>query len=469
MRKSAITVLCIVMTLSMLTGCGKTAAEPAENAASAEQADISVSSVLGTELFTDEDAYPIDLNKESGVVKITAPGNYVLSGLLNGQIVVDVADEGKTKLILNGVDIKNENEPCIYVMNADKVIVASAEGTTNNLSTKGEFISKDANNADAVIFSQDDLNLNGDGIINIVSEQGHGVVSKDELKIKDGEVNVTSYKKGLSGKDALTVEGGIVSVESRTHALSSAADITISGGELTIASHEKDGIHAEGNVVISDGILDITECAEGIDAFTVTISGGEININSAEDGINSSAPDDSSSDTKWQIGGNPFLADDGADITISGGVININAGNDGIDANNTLNITGGELLISASALSNDGAIDYTTEAVISGGKVFASGSAGMDKSFCADSEQGSILYNCNAEFEGATVVTLSDDEGNVLASFAPEKGFSSVLISCPELAVGKNYTLSIGDQSATIYMDRICYSTGGHGRDMNQS
>ena len=455
------------MALSLLAGCGKGGTESTVGAAS-EQNSLSgsVSSIMGTELFTDEDAFPIDLNKESGVVNITAPGNYVLSGALKGQVIVNVADEGKTKLILNGAEITNENEPCIYVLNADKAIVASAEGSVNSLETKGEFIARDANNADAVIFSQDDLNLNGDGIINIKSEQGHGVVSKDELKIKDGEVNVTAYKKGLNGKDALTVEGGTINVQSRTHALSSTGDIEISGGELTVSSFERDGIHTDGNVVISDGIIKVSESAEAIEGLTVTISGGELNLVSSDDGINSSASNDNDTNAKWQIGGNPFLVDDGADITISGGTIIIDAGGDGIDSNGTLNMTGGELYISASTREDNGAVDYASEAVISGGKVVAAGASGMAEGFGSNSEQGNILYNSNTEYKGGTAVTLYDDEGNALVSFTPAKDFSSVLLSSPEIVIGKNYTIVIGEDSADIYMSEICYSTGGRGRDM---
>ena len=324
--------------LIFLVSCGATEAPSAASAAAQTAAEI-----LSTELFTDEDAFPIDLNKESGTVSITAPGNYALSGKLRGQILVETADEGKVKLILSGVEITNSSAPAIYVKNADKVVVSSAEGSINTLSVSGEFTSSDSNNPDAVIFSQDDLNLNGDGVINITSEFGHGVVSKDELKLKGGEVNITAYKKGLSGKDALTIEGGSLTVSSRTHALYSEGDIIISGGELSIASSEKDGIHAKGNFAISEGKVNITQSDEGIEALTITISGGEVSISSSHDGLKIYSSASGSEVSGQIIGLNPYLADDGAEITLSGGTVKIEAGGDSIDPDASFNQSGGEL------------------------------------------------------------------------------------------------------------------------------
>ena len=483
MRRISIA-LVLILLLSVMAGCSGTSsdevsravpqitqsAEEKETAAETEKASSSgiVSDALATELFTDDDAFPINLDEQKDAVNITAPGNYVLTGTLKGQIVVNTAEEGKVKLILNGADICCENDACIYVKKADKVVVSSNEGSINNLNTTGEFAQSDENKADAVIFSQEDLNLNGDGVINIVSAYGHGVVTKDKLKVKDGEVNIVACKKGLSGKDALEIEGGTVNIESRTHSVYSEGDITISGGEINISSSKKDAIHTTENVNITGGTVNILNCIEGIEGLTVTISGGNVSIVSSDDGINSSSGQ-SSEGGKGIIGGNPFIADDGADITISGGIITINAGGDGIDSNGTLHMSGGELYITGPTISADGAIDYATEAIISGGSVVATGAAGMAEGFGTNSTQCNILYNCNTTYDGGTDVSLFDSDGNVLISFTPEKSFSSVVVSCPEMKIGETYTLVIGEDSAEIEMTSVCYSTGGHGMDMMPS
>lgn len=463
-------IITIVLVLCMFTACGAavepTTAEPQLTGAGGQvtgDAAANAGGVFNMAVFGD--AKQIDLNEAGGLVQISKAGDYVLTGKMQGQVVVDTPDTENVKIILCGAEISNEGDACIYVKNAEKTVLASAEGTVNQLTSTGEFRMPDANNVDATVFSQDDLNLNGDGVINIESECGHGVVSKDELKVKDGTVNITAYKKGACGKDALTLEGGTMNVESRTHALYSEGDINITGGEFTLASSEKDGMQSYANIVIAGGKILVTQSVEGIEGLTVTISGGEVDITSTDDGINSSSAT-SNGEAQWQIGGNPFLVDDGADITVSGGKITINAGGDGIDSNGTFNMTGGELFIDGPEMLANSAVDYAAGALISGGSVVAAGPAGMAQGFGPESEQGSILFNAADGFEGGTKVVLLAEDGSELLSFTPSKKFSSLLLSCPGIEVGKTYILSIGEAQTEIYMTGVCYSTGGRGHEM---
>ena len=430
-----------MLLLLSLAACGGTqenqnAAAESGEAVKPSPAANKVSEVLNTELFTDENAVKIDLDGKSGQVDITTPGTYLFTGSMDGSIVVNTVDDGKVKLILAGVEIHCKGDPAIYVKNAEKVIVSPAEGTENSLCSVGTFFMDDENNADGVIFSQDDLNVTGPGTLNIECETGHGIVSKDTLKIKEGTVNIKSYKKGLSGKDGLEIEGGTVNVEARTHALYSEGDVLISGGELVIR-----------------------RSCEGIEGYTVTVSGGNISVVSDDDGINSSSPEDAVAG-KWEIGGNPFLADDGADVTISGGVLRIDAGGDGIDSNSVLSVSGGEIYVSSSVLGDDSAIDYAAKAVISGGRVVAAGAKEMAESFGMESEQPSILFICDREYDGGTEITLLDSAGNQLLSHSPEKSFSSVVLSCPELKIGETYIVRIGTDEKELTLDGVCCTVG---------
>ena len=48
---------------------------------------------------------------------------------------------------------------------------------------------------------------------------GHGIVSKDDLKIKGGNLSVTAGRKALSANDTLTVEDGILSLNAGTEGM----------------------------------------------------------------------------------------------------------------------------------------------------------------------------------------------------------------------------------------------------------
>lgn len=204
-------------------------------------------------------------------VTITAEGTYIFSGTLSeGQIVVD-ADNAKVQIVFDNVDITCASSAAVYVKNAEKVFVTLAEGSQNTLRNTDEYVAIDDNNIDAVIFAKSDLTLNGTGSLTIVSAEGHGIVSKDDLKITGGTYDITAAGHALSGKDSVRITDGTF-----------------------ILTAEKDGIHAEnaddeekGYIYIADGDFTITSDGDGMDAssivqiedgtFDITAGGGAAN------------------------------------------------------------------------------------------------------------------------------------------------------------------------------------------------
>ena len=204
-------------------------------------------------------------------VTITAEGTYIFSGTLSeGQIVVD-ADNAKVQIVFDNVDITCASSAAVYVKSAEKVFVTLAEGAQNTLRNTDEYVAIDDNNIDAVIFAKSDLTLNGTGSLMIVSAEGHGIVSKDDLKITGGTYDITAAGHALSGKDSVRIADGTF-----------------------ILTAEKDGIHAEnaddeekGYIYIADGDFTITSDGDGMDAssivqiedgtFDITAGGGAAN------------------------------------------------------------------------------------------------------------------------------------------------------------------------------------------------
>ena len=124
-------------------------------------------------------------------INITEEGVYVLSGTAtNCTVRVEAGNEAKVQLVLDGVDITNDSAPAIYVVSADKCFITSTG--SNSLSVTGTFTSDGDTNTDAVIFSKDDIVLNGTGSLTINSSQGNGISGKDDVKITGGTYNITS-------------------------------------------------------------------------------------------------------------------------------------------------------------------------------------------------------------------------------------------------------------------------------------
>lgn len=203
---------------------------------------------------------------------ITAEGTYIFSGTLSeGQIVVD-ADNAKVQIVFDNVDITCASSAAVYVKSAEKVFVTLAEGSQNTLRNTDEYVAIDDNNIDAVIFAKSDLTLNGTGSLTIVSAEGHGIVSKDDLKITGGTYDITAAGHALSGKDSVRIADGTF-----------------------ILTAEKDGIHAEnaddeekGYIYIADGDFTITSDGDGMDASNIVqIKDGTLDITAGGGAANS--------------------------------------------------------------------------------------------------------------------------------------------------------------------------------------
>ena len=208
--------------------------------------------------------------------------------------------------------------------------------------------------------------------------------------------------------------------------------------------------------------MNITRSYEGLEGTVVNISGGEVSVTASDDGINAAGGKDTSGTAGW-FGSDSFRGDSQSSITISGGSITIDASGDGIDSNGSLTVTGGTVYVNGSVSDGDGALDYEGEGIITGGTVVAVGSSGMAVNFGKNSTQGSILYNLSSAQNAGTEVTLTDENGKVLASFTPTKTFRSVVISAPGVEVGSTYTLTVGSQTFSVTMDSVVYGTGSGG------
>lgn len=312
----------------------------------------------GTSASCGSDAVTIS----GSTVTITAAGTYLVTGALkDGTIVVDATNEDKVQLVLSGVSVNSADFAAIYVKQADKVFITLADGTVNTLSNGGTFTQVDDNNVDAVIFSKDDLTLNGTGTLRITSPAGHGVVSKDELTIAGGIYEIAAASHALAGKDSIAVADGTFTLASGKDGLhaenkddETLGNIYIAGGTFAINSAD-DAIHANTLLTIDGGSFEIT-AAEGLEATYIQINDGAVNISASDDGVNAARKSSAYTPT----------------VEINGGTLTIKMGagdTDGVDSNGNLIINGGTVDVTGQS-----AFDYDGTAQYNGGTLIVNGS-----------------------------------------------------------------------------------------------
>ena len=212
------------------------------------------------------------VTQSGSVYTITKAGEYTVTGLLSeGQLIVDAGDEDEVTIVLNGTSITCSSGSPIYVKNASKVEIKSEENSFNevidNRTEATEDSSDDAGNA--AIYATCDLKLVGKGALVVTGNYNNGIQSKDDLSIKNVIVIVTAVNNAVKGNNAVDIESGNII------AISAKGDgIKTSNSNISNKGNQK------GIVTITGGNIDVYAACDGIDAaYVVDISGdGNLNI-----------------------------------------------------------------------------------------------------------------------------------------------------------------------------------------------
>lgn len=326
-----------------------------------EVGDSSTSFTFSDEGISVEEGDSAGYKVSGTTLTINEAGTYTVSGsCADGSIKVKKGTTGVT-LVLDGLTLTSSTTAPLACNKSTEVTVVAAAGTTNTLTDAA------ANNDDnypdntdaenAVIKCKDgsQVMLAGTGELNIVANGKNGIKSgatTDEegeasLTISDLALNVTA-----SVNDAINVE----------------QTLNIESGTVTVSAVD-DGIHSDyvlnvGEEGTSGPIINVKESYEGLEAASLNIYSGDIDILSSDDCLNAANSD---------------LTDYAFEMNIAGGTIYAySTEGDGFDSNGTLSFTGGTTEVWTANSADNQPLDSDGALTIDGGTVFAAGgSSGM--------------------------------------------------------------------------------------------
>lgn len=216
-----------------------------------------------------QSAYTVDGNTLS-FTEITEDSEYSLSGEFYGNIIVDTGDDYKFGLTLNGFSITSYSDCPVYAASGDKFTLSAKKDTENFVYDLRQTVGE--GEISASVYALCDLNLQGKGSLFIKSTANNGVHTKDDLKVKNLTLQVECEDNALKGNDSVTIESG----------------------NITLIARSGDGIKTTNSDISS----------KGKQRGTVAITGGEVTIYAALDGIDAAydvTVDESSSTVTLKI------------------------------------------------------------------------------------------------------------------------------------------------------------------------
>ena len=294
-------------------------------------------------------------------IKITQGGDFTVSGTLSdGNITISTKE--KVKIRLSGAKITSSNNPCIFVEDADKAYITLSDGTENYLIAE--------NSDDGAIYSKENLEIKGDGSLNIESSAGHGIKASDNLNIENGVISINATSDGIHINDTFKMTGGTVNITSINDGIDCESIVNISAGTINIETNETpientqtrtetaEETPRRGMWEMDEADVEFEKSAKGINAeWMMVISGGEINVNSASHAIHCQ--------DEIEITGGKFSLSSKYDkgisahgnLTISGAgtVIDVTKSTEAIESKNVMTINDGVI----SVVSTDDALNAT--------------------------------------------------------------------------------------------------------------
>ncbi len=427
---------------------------------------------------------------EGNIIYISKGGDFTVTGTQdNGMIQVNTED--KVKLRLSGMSLTNLSGPAIFFENTEKGFITVTENTENFLTDGAQYSVEDA---DAALFSNDDLEIKGNGVLIISANYKHGIASDDDLSVENGSITIVSQEHGIKVNDDLNITGGTFHITAKTgKGMKAGKTLVVDAGTINIVSEQSEGMESKGTLTINGGDINITAADDGINTGSESTQtsgeppqggqpprGGNMgqdnppelpnednrNQGNRPDMMRGQIPDDfqgSSGKMKEGVekqkqpmndkGGRGGMGGFGRvdeetaaahAITINGGNIYLSVGGDGIDSNGSLTITGGKIIIDGPEGNGDGPLDSEGTMSVTGGEIITLSSAGM-----IQLPQGLKQNILKVFFSGQGAVndkiTVKNADGKEIMTRTAAKKYAALVYSSPALTTGDSYSIYVND------------------------
>lgn len=351
---------------------------------------------------------------------------YTLSGSSdNGSFYM--AGKLKATLVLNGITLACNDSAAINIQDGKRIAVELADGTQNVLSDGTSGSQK------ACFMVKGHTEFKGGGSLTLTGNTKHAFWGGEyvELKKTTGSITITSaIADGMNVNQYFEQKGGTLTIDNTGD----------DGIQISVTDDTTDELN--GQAIISGGTMSIDVTAAGAKGLKcdsmLTISDGELDINTSGTGMYDTEDKDVSSCAAVKVGG---------DVNISGGTLTMKStgtGGKGLNADGAILITNGiinatttgkQYTYSRLSASSKG-IKCDGDLTINGGNITVSttggeGSEGIESKKTLTISDGEVVVN-------------SYDDGINAASHIGINGGKTFVLSSNNDAIDSNGTLAVG-------------------------
>ncbi|MBQ9296777.1 MAG: carbohydrate-binding domain-containing protein [Paludibacteraceae bacterium] len=429
---------------------------------------------------------------------------YALSGTTtNGSLTL--GGSYKCTVSLAGVTLTNPSGAAINITNSKRIQLSAKNGTTNTLTDCASGSQK------ACVYSKGQLQIQGNGTLNVIGKTKHGIKSASYISIKNLTLNITStVGDGINCEEYMEIKSGTITLSgigddgiqcdlggttstgiTTDHEDEDTGNIYISGGtvKVTVSAAAAKGIKAAGDMYVAGGTVTAatsgggawdsddlkTKACAGLSADgNIAISGGTLTLTSTGAG------------GKGISGDGTFVVSDSATITIttsgqavvasSSGTIstvsnsstldhystNYKSSPKGIKIDGAITITGGKVSVTTSGAGGEG-IESKSTLDITGGEIAVNAYDDAINSASTLIVSGGMVYaratnndgidaNGNCYIKGGLVYAVS--------ASSPEVGIDANTEGGYKLYVQGGTIVAIGGLESGASLSQSCYSTG---------
>lgn len=389
------------------------------------------------------------VTNNNNAITIKSAGTYYITGSISdGNIIIEANKNDEVQLVLDNCSITSKTTAPINGIQTDKLTITLADNSVNTITDSSSyttFTDTESSEPDAAIFTKTDLVINGSGKLVVNANYSDGIVSKDELKIINANIEVNSADDAIRGKDYVAINNANITINAKGDGIKSTNSedtslgyVAIEGGMINIEA-EADGIQAETVLnIASNSKINITTNGE-VTSSTSNQDFGGFGRGGMMGGFSSSTSTDEDSASSKALKA-------GTEITIDSGDIKIQSTDDSIHSNGIIVINNGTIKLS----SGDDGIHADTNIVINSGNIDITKSyEGIESSYI--------------EINGGTISIVASDDGINVAG----GNDSSAMGGRP----GQNSFSAVQDSNRKLVINNgnITVNATGDGLDSNGS